>query len=229
MRDERTGSGSSRNGLENRSLDLEAACLVEIFTHRGDDLRPLDEDFLDLRVHDEVDIAHPVAKFRIREGVMNLSVRLLHDRKNAERLAQEGEFLGVDGELARLGDEGETLDSDYVADVEEFLEDGVVHCFVLARADIVTLNVYLDPAFGVLKFEERRRAHNAPGHHPSRYANVLKITFLRIVSFGDALCGRVDRIEWRRIWFDSQFSEFPKRFSAKLFLLASFYICHDES
>ena len=142
--DERTGRGSSRDGLKDRGLDLKAAGGVEIFPHRGDDLRPLDEHVLDLRVHDEIHVPLAVAELRIGERVIDYSVNLLHDRKNPKGLAQNCKFLCVNAELAGLGDESEALDADDVTDVKQFLPDGVVHSLVLSRADLVPLDVDLD-------------------------------------------------------------------------------------
>ena len=93
--DERTGCGSSRNALEDRGLDLKAAGFVEIFPHRGNDLRPFDEGVLDVRVDDQVDISLTVTQFRIRECVEDLAVLFLDDREHPQRLAQEGELLGM--------------------------------------------------------------------------------------------------------------------------------------
>ena len=57
-------------------------------------------------------------------------------------------------ELACLGDEGEALDAYDVTDVKKFLEYGVVHCLVFSRADLVSLDIDLDPAGFVLKLHE---------------------------------------------------------------------------
>ncbi len=144
--DERTGGGSTGNRLEDRGLDLKAAGGVEVFPHRGDDLRPLDENVPDLGVHDEVNVPLAVAELRIGERVIDNAVNLLDDRENPKGLAQDCQLLGVDAELAGLGDECEALDADDVADVKQLLPDGVVHRLVLARADLVPLDVDLDPA-----------------------------------------------------------------------------------
>ena len=44
VRDEGTRRGAARDGLQDRRLDLEAPLRVEVVAHRGDDLRPFDED-----------------------------------------------------------------------------------------------------------------------------------------------------------------------------------------
>ena len=60
----------------------------------------------------------------------------------------------MNGKLAGLGDECEAFDSHNIADVEKFLEDGVVHCLVLSRADFVPVDIYLDSAVSILESHE---------------------------------------------------------------------------
>ena len=85
------------------------------------------EGFLHLRVHHEVHVPLAVAELRILEAVVHRAVGVgFHDGEDAEGLGEDGELLRMDGELARLGDEGEALDADDVADVQELLEDGVI-------------------------------------------------------------------------------------------------------
>ena len=206
--DERTGGGTSRDALEYRGLDLETAGGVEVLAHRGYDLRPLDEGLLYLRVHNEVHIPLAVAEFRVREGVENLSVLLFDYRKHAQGLAQQGELLYVDGKLAGLGDEGETLDAHDVAYVEEFLEDCVVHSLVLARADLVAVDVNLYASALVLNFSKGCRSHYPAAHQTACQAEVGQFAFFRIEFFLHFLCGGVYRIKRSRIRFYSQISEF---------------------
>lgn len=82
MCDERSCRSAARYRLENRGLHLQTACIVEILTHRSDNLGPLDESVLYLRVYDEVHISLSVSELRIGERVVHLAVSLLHDRKN---------------------------------------------------------------------------------------------------------------------------------------------------
>ena len=152
--DERTCGSAARNALENRGFHLEAALFVEVLAHSGDNLRPLDEGVLYGRVHDQVHVSLAVALLRIGEGVEYLAVLLLDDRQHPERFAKQGELFGVDAQLAGLGDEGEALDADDVADVKEFLPDGVVHRLVLSRTDFVALDVNLDAAGLILELAE---------------------------------------------------------------------------
>ena len=209
MGDERTRSSTARNALEDRGLNLKATGRIEVLAHRRYYLTPLDEDLAHLRIHDEVDIPLSILKFRIRERVENLAVLLFYNREYPQGLAQERKFSGVDGELACLGDEGISLDSYDVADVEELLEDRVVHRLVLAWTNLVTFHIHLNPASLVLQFNERRRAHNPAGHYSSGNADIRKITFLGIIALLYLPCCRIDRIERSRIRLDSEFAKFP--------------------
>ena len=56
--------------------------------------------------------------------------------------------------FAGFGYEGEALDTDEIAYVEQFLEDGIVECRVIGRTDVVATYVDLYPAGVVLDFEE---------------------------------------------------------------------------
>ena len=125
----------------------------------------------------------------------------------------------MDGELARLGDEGETLDPHEVADVQEFLEDGVVQGLVLAGADFVPLDVDLDAARRVLQLHEGGRAHDAAGHDASGDADVGEIALLGLVPFRDLDGRRIHGIQGCRIWIDAQFAESRKGFPPSAFLL----------
>ena len=154
MGNERTGSGSSRDALKNRSLHLKTAGLVEVLTHGSDNLSPLDEYILNLRIHYQVNISLTVAEFRVSEGIEDLSVKLLHDRKHAQGLAQQGKLLGMDAELTGLGEESETLDSDNIPYVKEFLPDGVVHGLVLTRANLIPLDINLNASRFILELSE---------------------------------------------------------------------------
>ena len=129
-------------------------------------------------------------------------------------------------ELSGLRVERETLDAHHVTDVEKLLEYGVVHGLVLTWADFITFHVNLYPSRGILKFHERRRSHDSPGHDPTCNAYVLEIAFLRIIfSLNDFRC-RVHRVQCCRIRFDSQLPEFVEGLSSDEFLLAQFQICH---
>ena len=128
-----------------------------------------------------VHVPHAVAELGVGECVVDLALLLLDYREHPQGLGEDGQALGVYGELAGLGDEGVALDAHEVADVEELLEDGVVHGLVLAGADLVALDIDLNPAFGVLQLDERGGAHDAAAHHPAGYGYLREGALLRIV------------------------------------------------
>ena len=165
VRDERPGRRSAGNWLQDRRLHLEVAPLVEELAHRVDDLTPLEERILDLRIDDQVDVALAVALFRIAEGIVYFAVFLLDYGQRAQRFAQQRKSLAMNGQFTGLGDEDETFDPDDIADVEQFLEHLVVEGrFGIASAHFVTFDVDLDFAGMVLQFEERCAAHDPAAH-----------------------------------------------------------------
>ena len=84
VRDEWAGGGASRNRLQDRGLDLQAASLVEIFTHGVDYLGPLHEHIAHLRVHYQVYVSLAIAHLRVCESIVYHSVYFLHDRQHAQ-------------------------------------------------------------------------------------------------------------------------------------------------
>ena len=214
---------SSGDALEYGGLHFQAARGVEILTHGGYNLRPLDEHILYLRVHYEVHVALAVAQFGIGESVVNLALGFFDYRKHAQRLAQESELLGVNAQLAGLGYECKPFDADDVANVQELLPHGVVHGLVFTGADLVAFDVDLNASALVLQFAERRCAHDAAAHKPSRYAHFVEIAFFGVVTGGDFSCVGVDRIFCCRIGIYAQFPELRQRFAANLLLFAKFY------
>ena len=226
--DERTGRCAAGDGLEDRGFHFQIAVLVEIIAHRPDDLRAFLEDLLHLRVDDQVDVAHAVAELGIGEGVINCAFLLLDDRQYAERLAEHSQLRGVDRQGAGLGDEGETLDADDVADIEEFLEDGVVQGLVFAGTDFVAFDIDLDAAAVVLQFDEGRRTHDAPAHHTAGDPDIFEVAFLRIKTLLDVPGRCIDREFGCGIGLDAQFVKFLQRCAAAKFLFVEVCYFHES-
>ena len=223
VRDERTGRRAARDGLQDRGLHLQAAGLVEVTAHRGDDLRPLDEGLLHLRVHHEVHVPLAVAEFRIGETVMDGTVGIgLDDGKDAEGLGKDREFLRVDGQLARLGDEGEALDAHDVADVQQFLEYGIIKGLVLAGADLVPLDIDLDASRVVLQLHEGSRAHDAAGHDAAGDADVGEVALLGLEARRDLRGGGVDGVQGGGVGIDAQFADLREGLPPAEFLFVAF-------
>ena len=125
----------------------------------------------------------------------------------------------MDAELAGLGVECESLDTDDVTYVQKFLEDSVVHGLVLARAQLIAFDIDLDPSGRILQLEEGGGTHDASRHHPSGNAYVLHVAFLRIIVFGYAFCGSAYRVLRGWVGVDTDLTQFLHRIPALLFLL----------
>ena len=154
MSDEGTGTGASGYGLENGSLHLQIAEGVEVLPHGLHYLCPLDKHVLDLGIDHQIHVSHAVAELGVGEGVVYLPLFLLDYRQHPEGLGQDGQTPGMDGELTGLGDEGVALDTDEVAYIQQFLEYCIVHRLVLARTYLVSFDIDLNTAFGILQLNE---------------------------------------------------------------------------
>ena len=128
-------------------------------------------------------------------------------------------------QLAAVGAEGEALDADEVADVEQFLEDRVVERRIPFGADVVAADVDLDAARVVLQFEERGAAHDAARHDASGDADALEIILRRIEILGDFACRGRHLVAGGGIRLDAQVAQCLERLAAQLFLFAEFD-CH---
>lgn len=175
MSDEWTCGGAARNGLKNRSLNLKASVFVEEVSHRVDDAAAGDENVLHLVIDHEVNITHAVAQLRVVEFVVFHTVLFLDDRQRAQRFAQNRQFLDMDRDFAHLRAEGKAFHSDEVTDVQEALEDGVIHGLVLVGANLVALDIQLDTAFRILQFAERGGTHDAAAHDTACHGDFLEL------------------------------------------------------
>ena len=126
-----------------------------------------------MRVDDEVEVTLAVTLFGVGEGVVGGAVLFLHDGQGAHRLAQQRELLDVDADGAGLRGEHEALHTDDVADVQ-FLENGIVHRFVLAGTDFVAFHIYLDFTDRILQLIKGDCTHNALAHNASRKTHILE-------------------------------------------------------
>ena len=76
-----------------------------------------------------------------------MSILFLHDREWLETLGKHREALGMYADFTCLSAENESLHTDEVAQVEQFLEDSVVEVLVFIGADVVASDIYLDASF----------------------------------------------------------------------------------
>ena len=157
VRDERPRGGAARDRLHHRRFDFEKSARVEEAPNRRDDVRPHFEDPARIRIHDQVEIALPVADLDIGEAVPLL-------RQRQMTLGEKRERRGPDRQLARAGPEQVAGNAHMVAEIQQ-LEDPEV----LFRERVLP-DVNLNPLQTVRQGQEARlaeapdRQHAACGH-----------------------------------------------------------------
>ena len=170
VRDERSCTCSACYGLQNRRFDLGVSGFVKHLAHGTQDSGALEERIFNAIVDDQIDVTLTIALLGIVESVVCHTVLVLDDRQRANTLGEHGELLGMHTDFAHLGAEHKALNADKVADVQQFLEHGVVHllfgrCRLFAFGYrclyIITADIDLNTSFRVLQLDERGFAHDS--------------------------------------------------------------------
>src|SRR5690606_5155663 len=183
MRDKGSCSSSSGDRLQDRSLHLEIAPLVEEIPHRVEQLGSLHEDLLHLRIHHQVSIALSVAKLRIVKFIQSVPFFIgLGQRKWFQSLAQQPEVLHHYCSLANHGLEEFAFNSNEVTYIEQFLVNIVVLALVFARTDLIAVKIHLDASGGILDLGKGSLPLD-PSRHQSPSDHHL-LSFLEILLYG---------------------------------------------
>ena len=220
VRDEGACCGTTRNGLQNGGLDLQAAMLVEEVAHGRDNLGTLYEDLAHLGIHHQIDITLAIAHLGVGQGVELLAILLLHDGQRTNRLREDGELLAVYRQLTRVGAEGKTLDTDEVTDIQQLFEDRVVERRVALGADVIAADINLDATRVVLQLEERGTTHDAAREHTTGNLHLLEAGRLLVKMFGN-LGGRGRHVETLGgIRLNAQIAQRFERVATQNFLFA---------
>ena len=135
--------GAAGDRLKHGCLHLEVATGVKELTHRLDYLRALAENLAHFGIDDQVNVTLAVAHFLVSHRIVQHPVLLLYYGQRAERLAEECQLLHMNGDFAHLGTECKTLHSDDVTNIQKLFKQGIVHCFILARAEVITAQIDL--------------------------------------------------------------------------------------
>ena len=175
VRDERTRCRTAGDGIENGRFNLDIAHIIQIVPQMLDELRTDNKIPLDLRVHDQVNIALTIACFLVGQSVEFLGQR-------QQGLGQQRDFLCTHRHFAALRTEDFTLDADDISDVV-FLE-----AVILGLVHLVLAGVKLDAACFVLQIAEGHLAHAALGHEPARDRDGLALHLVKMIF--DLLRGR---------------------------------------
>ncbi len=110
-------------------------------SHRRNDFCPLDKYILDLRVHDQINIALPVAKLLVRERIVDDNISLLIlclfcNRQRTKRLCQQLDFLCMNRNFSHLRAEDKTFDANDVADIQQLERIVKVSEIILLQVDL---------------------------------------------------------------------------------------------
>ena len=132
------------NALKGRSLYLCITSVVEYAAQSAEHGSTLQEGFLYAIIYDEVNVALAVTQLWIIELVVSHAILILHDREWLQALREQAQFLGVNRNLASLCTEYETLYTDKVTDIEEFLENSIIKVLVLVWTNLVAGDINLD-------------------------------------------------------------------------------------
>ena len=172
--DEGAGTGTAGNTLQNGSFDFGIACLVQHLAHGFHHERALLEGFLDIGIDDKVHVALAIAQFGVIKAVVGHAILLLDHRQGFQALGQNGDFLGQDGDFARLGAKHRTLDTNKVAQVEQLLEYCIIVRLVVIGTEVIAAHIYLDAALGVKQFGETGLTHDTAAHHTTSHAHFAR-------------------------------------------------------
>ena len=223
VRDERSGAGTSGDGLEDGRFHFRVAGSVKELAHGFDHLAPLEENLLHAGIDQEVDVALAVAQFRIVESVVGHAVLLLHHGQRPEAFREEYQLPGVNGDFACLSAEHIAFHADEVAQVEQFFEERVIERFVLSGADVIAGDVHLDAPFGIHQFGEAGFAHHASSHQSAGNAHLAPGCVLVVGELCfDVIAPGVDGIGCCGIRFDAHFAQFLQGIASLYFLFAEF-------
>ena len=119
----------------------------------------LDEHGAHIGVHEEIDVALPVAQLYVGQTVVLL-------RQSQHRLGEKSDGVDMDGELAGAGAKDVTRDANVVAEVEQFVE-----LKALLSHGIQT-DVNLQPLAALLELSKPGLALGANGHEAPGYCDL---------------------------------------------------------
>ena len=161
------GSADLKGGQDG-GVHLQEAPAIQKMPQLPQDLAPLHEGVLDLRVHDEVNITLTIPGLPVGK-----TVELL--RQGQQGLGKQGGLMDPDGNFAPLGPEHVALDAHNVANVVllETVEGILLH--------LVDLHIKLDAAGVILQVAENHLAHAPLAHEPSAQGYGLAFHLLEMV------------------------------------------------
>ena len=175
------GRRAAGDGMHHRRFHFEEVALDHEGADRLDDLRAALEGLARVVVGDEVEVALAVFLFLVGEAVEFF-------RQRTQRLRQQADRFGLDGQLALVGLEQGAGDADEIAQVPVL--EGVVR---FGAGDIVR-HVDLDAPAHVLQGGEAGLAHHPLQHHAAGKLNLDGLAFQRFLGLVAMGSGQLARI-----------------------------------
>ena len=118
VRDKRAAEGAAVAGLEDRRLDFDEAARVERAAQRAHDSRAGDEVGTGLLVHQQVDVAAPVALLDVGEAVKGVGERRADPRQHLEAVDEQRRLAAArPGRVAGDADDVAEVDVDLTGSV----------------------------------------------------------------------------------------------------------------
>ena len=146
------GGGTTGDALQHGGFDFEVAALVQEAADLSDHLGAGDEDLGRVLVTHQVEVTLAILGLAVGDPVPLVG-------HGAQRLAEHGELVDLDGRLTFAGGEGFTLDTDPVAQIEQLVGGPV------RLADTFLVEVNLDAALDITNGGEYGFSHVPDGEH----------------------------------------------------------------
>ena len=166
-----------------------------------------------------------VAQLGVVELVIGHTILILHDGQGAQAFGQHGQFLGVNADFTGLGAEDKSLHAHDVAQVEQALEDGIVHLLIVAGADVIARHIDLHTSLGVLQLHERGLSHDASAHDTARNRYLARLGI--VVEFSFYISRKsVGYILCCMVWLDTHGTQLIQAVAPNDFLFTKFQYVH---
>ena len=164
MRFEGFRKRAARDRMQDGRFDFEVVPVVEKSSELADDDAALDEYLTHLTIHDQVDVALPIADFDVLQPVPFF-------RQRQETFRQIYQLIRQDGQLSSLRAEQPSFDSDEIPDVEKLVE------LEIALRELIFFSVDLQLPFAVGQRDEARFSKWPVRQNSSRNADLVLSLF----------------------------------------------------
>ena len=155
VRHKRTSRCTTRNRLQNRSFHFQITLFIEERTHRIEQFCSFHKRFFHVVVHRQIHVATAVSLLRIRKSIVRFPVSIsFYYRKRFQSFCQNCQSINMHRNFPNLCFENCSANSNKIANIKQFFENHIVHCFFLIGRNIISRNINLNTPFRILKFSK---------------------------------------------------------------------------